>query len=110
RAFEILNLGKYERQYYSQNFEARGQQYVSLILQAYKAQPDPAFETIAGVKNNRLVAIGPIDLPASREFITDVINESKKGGFTKVDVLAFEFEMGLFPEIQDEAKRQGVDL
>src|SRR4030067_46434 len=29
---------------------------------------------------------------------------------TKVDYLAFEFEMGLFPYIQEEAKSRGVDL
>ncbi|NIR52119.1 site-specific DNA-methyltransferase, partial [candidate division KSB1 bacterium] len=29
---------------------------------------------------------------------------------TKVDVLAFEFEMGLFPNIQEEAKSKAVDL
>lgn len=110
RAFEILNLGKYERQYYTHKNEVRGQQYVNLILEAYKAQPDSSFETIAGIKNNRLVAIGPIDMPASREFVLDVIKESVNGGFTKIDVLAFEFEMGLFPEIQDEAKHLGADL
>lgn len=110
RAFEILNLGKYERQYYTYNFETKGQEYVKLILQAYKAQPDPSFKTMQGTRSNRLVAIGPVNLPASREFITEVIEECRNGGFTKVDVLAFEFEMGLFPEIQDEAKKKGVDL
>jgi len=123
RAFEILNLGKYERAYNISlkigrgNAEAeyqlanrRDQEFIKLILEAYRAQPDSSFKTINGVRNNRLVAVGPIDLPASREFILEVVDECKKGGFTKVDVLAFEFEMGLFPEIQDEAKHQGVDL
>ena len=27
-----------------------------------------------------------------------------------MDILAFEFEMGLFPNIQEEAKAKGIDL
>ena len=29
---------------------------------------------------------------------------------TSVDVLGFEFEMGLFPNIRDEASKKGIDL
>jgi hypothetical protein len=39
-----------------------------------------------------------------------VIKESVEKKITKVDVLAFEFEMGLFPNIQEEAKNKGIDL
>ena len=28
----------------------------------------------------------------------------------KADILGFEFEMGLFPNIQEEAKSKGIDL
>jgi hypothetical protein len=43
-------------------------------------------------------------------FVEKVIEECKRIGSTKADVLAFEYEMGLFPNIQEEARKIGVDL
>lgn len=122
RAFEILNLGKYERQYYigvnpnlreeqkQKQIAQKEKDFVSLILSAYKAEPTEGFKTFSGKKSSRLVAIGPINLPVSRLFVEAVLDECLEKKITKVDVLAFEFEMGLFPNIQEEAKRKGIDL
>jgi DNA modification methylase len=122
RAFEILNLGKYERQHYigiNPNLREEEQEkqiakkehdFINLVLGAYKAEPFDGFKTFHGKKSSRLVAIGPINLPVSRLFVDAVIRESIEKKITKVDVLAFEFEMGLFPNIQEEAKSQGIDL
>lgn len=122
RAFEILNLGKYERQYYvgsnaslsddqqQQQAAKKGQDFVDLILKAYKAEGVSGFEFFEGKKNNRVVAIGPINLPVGRDFIAELLQEALDKQLTKLDVLAFEFEMGLFPNIQEEAKAKGVDL
>jgi site-specific DNA-methyltransferase (adenine-specific)/adenine-specific DNA-methyltransferase len=43
-------------------------------------------------------------------FVEEVITECRKRGATRADVLAFEFEMGLFPAVLDEAKQKGIDL
>lgn len=122
RAFEILNLGKYERQYYvginpnlreeekQKQIAQKEKDFVSLILSAYKAEAVEGFKTFFGKKNSRLVSIGPINLPVSRLFVEEVITECIEKKITKVDLLAFEFEMGLFPHIQEEAKDKGVDL
>jgi site-specific DNA-methyltransferase (adenine-specific)/adenine-specific DNA-methyltransferase len=59
---------------------------------------------------SRLVVVGPINLPVGRLFIEEVITECRKRGASRVDVLAFEFEMGLFPAVLDEAKQKGIDL
>lgn len=59
---------------------------------------------------NRLVVVGPINLPVGRLFIEEVVTECRKRGATRVDVLAFEFEMGLFPAMLEEAKQKGIDL
>ena len=40
----------------------------------------------------------------------EVIAECAEKKVTRVDILAFEFEMGLFPHIQEEAKQKGIDL
>ena len=122
RAFEILNLGKYERQHYiginpdlreedkQKQIAQKEKDFVAMILSAYKAEPFDGFKTFHGKKNSRLVAIGPINLPVSRLFVEAVIKESVEKKITKIDVLAFEFEMGLFPNIQEEAKSKGIDL
>jgi len=122
RAFEILNLGKYERQHYigvnpslrdeekNKQLEAKERDFVDLILGAYKAETTEGFKTFYGKKGPRMVAVGPINLPVSRLFVEEVIKESIDKKITKVDVLAFEFEMGLFPKIQEEAKQKGIDL
>lgn len=49
-------------------------------------------------------------MPVSRLFAEEVVRECVEKGVTKVDLLAFEFEMGLFPSIQDDASNKGVDL
>ena len=122
RSFEILNLGKYERQYYiginsdslDENHEKLLQQkekeFVSLILSAYKAEPLSGFNTLKGNKLGRFVSIGPIDMPVSRLFVEEVLNECIEKQLTKVDILGFEFEMGLFPDVQDFAKDKAIDL
>ena len=122
RAFEILNLGKYERQHYvgvnpnlkaekkQEQLEEKEADFVKLILHAYRAEEVTGFKTFSGRKLSRMVAIGPVDLPVGRLFVEECIHEARKNQITKIDVLAFEFEMGLFPHIQEKAKERGVDL
>ncbi len=54
--------------------------------------------------------MGPINLPVTRLFVEEVILECREKRISRVDILAFEFEMGLFPNIQEEAKAKGIDL
>ncbi len=129
RAFEVLNLGRYERQAYlivsgrltgSQKEQAMAQkenEFRELILRAYKATGFGGNEGgraqdgfFHGARNGRLVVIGPINLPVGRLFVEEVITECRKRGASRVDVLAFEFEMGLFPAVLDEARNKGIDL
>jgi DNA modification methylase len=122
RAFEILNLGKYERQLFVTGIDEidvktlnqkelnKEQAFIRLISTAYKAEPVSGFRTFRAKKAGRVVAIGPVDMPVSRLFAEQVVDECIEKGVTKVDLLGFEFEMGLFPSIQDEAASKGVDL
>ena len=122
RAFEILNLGKYERQHYvgfnpnlreveqEQQLEEKEKAFVNLILRAYSARKMDGFTAFQGEKAGRLVAVGPVNLPVTRLFIEELILECRKHRITRVDVLGFEFEMGLFPNVLDEARGKGIDL
>ncbi|MCF6249205.1 MAG: site-specific DNA-methyltransferase [Desulfobacula sp.] len=122
RAFEILNLGKYERQHYigvnpdlreeerQQQLQEREKAFLELILHAYRAETVSQFNCFQGKKAGRLVAVGPVNLPVTRSFVEEIILECRQKHITKVDILGFEFEMGLFPNIQEEAKAKGIDL
>ncbi len=122
RAFEVLNLGRYERQAYlnvggrlsaskkAQALAAKEREFRELILRAYKAQALEGEAFFHGKTNGRLVVVGPINLPVGRLFVEEVITECRKRGASRVDVLAFEFEMGLFPAALEEARGKGIDL
>jgi hypothetical protein len=56
------------------------------------------------------VAVGPVNLPVTRLFVEEIILECRKKHITKVDILGFEFEMGLFPNVLDEARNKGIDI
>jgi len=122
RAFEILNLGKYERAHYigvnidlreeekQQQLAQKEKDFIDLILHAYRAEAVEHFKCFHGKKAGRMVAVGPINLPVTRLFVEEVILECREKRISRVDILAFEFEMGLFPNIQEEAKAKGIDL
>jgi len=122
RAFEVLNLGRYERQAYlnvggrlsgkqkEQALAQKEREFRDLILRAYRAEPLEGESFFHGKNAGRLVVIGPINLPVGRLFVEEVITECRKRGASRVDMLAFEFEMGLFPAVLEEAKQKGIDL
>ena len=122
RAFEILNLGRYERQHYigvnpnlreaeqQKQLEEKEAAFVDLILRAYRAERTDGFNTFNGKKAGRLVAVGPVNLPVTRLFVEEVILECRQKHITRVDILGFEFEMGLFPNVLDEARAKGIDI
>ena len=122
RALEILNLGKYERQHYigvnpnlreaeqQQQLQEKEAAFLDLILRAYRAEKTDGFNTFHGKKAGRLVAVGPVNLPVTRLYVEEVILECRKKHITKVDILGFEFEMGLFPNVLDEARAKGIDI
>src|SRR5260370_41976805 len=57
-----------------------------------------------------MVVIGPVNLPVTRLFVEEVILECRQKRITKVVLLGFEFEMGLFPAALEEAKSKGIDI
>ncbi|PIQ09064.1 MAG: site-specific DNA-methyltransferase [Ignavibacteriales bacterium CG18_big_fil_WC_8_21_14_2_50_31_20] len=117
RAFEILNLGKYERQFFMDDLTngsstgsltAKEDLYVDLILQAYKAKRIEGHSTLHGSKVGRFVNVGPLDVPVTQSRLLDIFEECRQKLYTQVDVLGFEFEMGLTPQFIQELREKGV--
>lgn len=115
RAFEVLNLGKYERRFFMANLangslQQKEDAYVDFILEAYKALRIQNHKTLHGKKAGRFVHVGPLDVPVTKTRIEDIFSECRQNLYTSVDVLGFEFEMGLNPYITQEFKEKGVDF
>jgi SAM-dependent methyltransferase len=120
RSFEILNLGKYERQWFAgidptlpepQRLAAAARAesaYVSLILEAYRAEPVDQSPPFHGHKTGAFVVIGALDSPVTEAVVNGAVEAARKMGIGRIDVLGFEFEMGLAPRLVDEAKAKGV--
>jgi adenine-specific DNA-methyltransferase len=124
RAFELLNLGKYERQFFMDSlpptpsqgggFSPKEELFINLILDAYKAKriapPSGVGGLLHGSKAGRFVHVGPLDVPVTQSRLMDIFEECKQKLYTQVDVLGFEFEMGLTPQFIQELKEKGVSV
>lgn len=122
RSFEILNLGKYERQYFvgiDPNLPddqrralslQKEEHYLTLILAAYRAERAFQSTPFHGRRGRALIVVGPIDAPVTQAQVHEAVTAARKLRVSQIDVLGFEFEMGLLPYAQDEARSKGVSL
>jgi adenine-specific DNA-methyltransferase len=115
RAFELLNLGKYERQFFMDDLtngkrKAKEELYVDLILEAYKAKKITGHSSLHGIKAGRFIHVGPLDVPVTQTRLLEIFEECQAKLYTQVDVLGFEFEMGLTPQFIQELKEKGVSV
>jgi adenine-specific DNA-methyltransferase len=122
RSFEILNLGKYERQFFvgidptlpEEQRRAislqKEEHYLTLILAAYKGERTFQTPPFHGRKSGTLVVVGPIDAPVTQGQVHEAVEAARKLRVSRVDVLGFEFEMGIVPHAQDQARGRGINL
>ena len=117
RPFALQNLGRYERQYWQDiTFSKRsGEQlplheYIEFILKLYHAQPISGMMHIHGKKGRRLVHVGAVDTPVTLSEIKETIAEVKKAKQDSLDILGWEWEMGLHDIVEKEAKAEGIHL
>ncbi|WP_081372238.1 DNA methyltransferase [Dehalococcoides mccartyi] len=116
--FEVLNLGKYERQYWqgvsfgsgSRDEPTALHQYFKFILDLYKAEPTSGLVHLHGQRAGRMVHIGAADSPVTLAEIRDAVDECRKIKQEKLDILGWEWEMGLHDVIEAESKRSGMHL
>jgi adenine-specific DNA-methyltransferase len=119
KPFEILNLGRYERQYWQGvTFGEKGKsiteqalyEYLAFILKLYGAQPLVGLAHLHGKNGKAMVHIGAVDAPATIDEINAAVAECVQVRQAELHVLGWEWEMGLYDLMVAEAKRQGVKL
>lgn len=117
--FEILNLGLYERQYWSnisfgENIDGNGNisllEYIAFILKLYEANAIFGGVQLHGKRNNAFVHVGSVSSPVTIQEIEDSVNECAAIKGSELHVLGWEWEMGLIDTLTNFAKSKGVKL
>ena len=121
RAFEVLNLGKYERQFFM-NVERFGKQgdplsmqhaeddFIKFMIEGYGATQVIGHRTLHGKKAGRWVHIGLLDVPVTKSRVLEVAAEMQELGYTQCDVLAFDFEMDIKTTLDYYLQDSGLDI
>lgn len=114
--FEILNLGKYERQFWQvKAFNRKDEkqalyEYLAFILKLYGAEPIAGSSHIHGKKGNALIYVGAVDSPVTIQEVNDAMHDCKEMGQKELHILGWEWEMGLNDAIEELAKKEGIKL
>jgi len=121
KPFEVLNLGKYERQYWQGATFTEGEaasftekalyEYLAFILKLYGARPVDGMTHLHGKKGRAMVHVGAVDAPVTIGEVLDAADECVKLKQNELHVLGWEWEMGLRgTPIIKEAGNRGVKL
>ena len=120
KAFDLLNLGKYERQYWQnvtfgeeknrQDSEQALFEYLSFVLKLYGAQPIEGMNHLHGKKGKAMVHIGAVNAPVTISEIDSVIDVCIGGKWKELHILGWEWEMGLQDLVVREAGKKGIRL
>jgi hypothetical protein len=109
KPFVVQNLGKYERHRWAK-LNGRYKDYIKFILELYHAEPVDGFTHLHGRKGKNFVRVGAVDAPVTLSEIREALDECKKNKIKKLDVLGWEWEMGLHDLVKEEAEKYGVKL
>ena len=120
KPFDVLNLGKYERQYWQGVTFGKAKdkplaeqavyEYLSFILKLYGAQPVAGMAHLHGKKGKAMIHIGAVDAPVTIAEIDAAVDECAKLKQGELHVLGWEWEMGLYDLMVEAAKKKSVKL
>jgi adenine-specific DNA-methyltransferase len=120
KPFEVLNLGRYERQYWQgvtfgemktrSLTEQAFYEYLAFILRLYGAQPVAGMAHLHGKKSKAMIHIGAVDAPVTISEIDAAVDECVKLRQGELHVLGWEWEMGLYDLMVEAAKKKSVKL
>jgi adenine-specific DNA-methyltransferase len=97
RAFDVHNLGRYERQWWQkERLRGADEEHRKVVLGFYQAEPLPnATGLLHGRKSRAFIHVDGIDGLLTRDELRAVALAVKEAGGTEAHCLAWEFEMDL---------------
>jgi|LakMenEpi03Aug12_release.lakeMendotaPanAssembly.Ray.scaffolds.fasta_scaffold19504_3 DNA modification methylase len=119
KPFEVLNLGKYERQIWSsahfgEDLDGDGEinllEYLVFVLKLYGAEAISGSASLHGRRGSAYVHVASVSSPVTIDEIELAVMECRNLGGLEVHVLGWEWEMGLHDPITGRAKDLGVKL
>ena len=120
KPFDVLNLGKYERQYWQgvtfgeskdkPITERALYEYLAFVLKLYGAAPVAGMTHLHGRKDKAMVHIGAVEAPVTIDEIDAAIEECLRLTQKNLHVLGWEWEMGLYDLMVTAARNKGVKL
>jgi adenine specific DNA methylase Mod len=125
KPFVVQNLGKYERQAWqvaefgtSQKAAEIIGQYRHFILNLYNGRPIEGYTWLHGLKQGRMVHVGPVDSPISPSDVTQIAIEFRKAmgsgkdapGVSAVDVLGWDFAFELNEVARQQAAQANITM
>jgi adenine-specific DNA-methyltransferase len=113
RAFDVYNLGRYERQWWQkERLKGADEEHRKVVLGFYKAEildssPSPLLH---GRKGPAFVHVAAIDTIFTRQELASVSEAAKQAGAKRANCLAWEFEMDLRLEAHKLEAELGVEI
>ena len=98
RAFDVYNLGRYERQWWQkERLKGADEEHRRVVLEFYKAEvlQNTSSPLIHGRKGNSLCHVDAIDGLFTRDELKAVAKAARETGAKELHCLAWEFEMDL---------------
>jgi adenine-specific DNA-methyltransferase len=108
KPFKILNLGQYQKFKLIENGNIKS--YIKFILSLYRAEPLSGFDFIHGKKVGSLIHIGSVDSMVTEREIVESVKECVSIGGLSLDILGWDFEMGLHDVVDEIGKQYGVKI
>ena len=113
RAFDVYNLGRYERQWWQKDrLQGADEEHRRVILEFFKAEPltNTPSPLLHGRKSGAFCHVDGIDSMFTREEAQQVAQATAQAGGRECFCLAWEFEMDLHLTVNALAQELGIKL
>jgi adenine-specific DNA-methyltransferase len=112
RAFDVYNLGRYERQWWQkEHLRGADEEHRRTVLEFYKAEVlHSVSPLIHGRKGSAFVHVDNIDSIFSRRELRMVAEATKAAGSKQINCLAWEFEMDLRLQANALQAELGIEI
>jgi SAM-dependent methyltransferase len=111
KSFLILNVGNYQKQKFVENIKnSKIESYINFILELYRAEPISGYCFLNGRKDWCFVHVGSVDSPITEKEVVDALEECKNANGKGLDLLGWDFEMGLDEIVEKLEKQFGIKI